>query len=423
MAKRVCFGIMALMLSACDGTAQQRAIPDGVEHPGERIEIRAADLPPPSQGAGAVNFPRPVPMGDDGALYLPEGFVAEIFTDAIDFPRWMVVAENSDVYVAVPNPRFARLEEGNLIWRLRDTNGDGMADEQKIVAKELNMPLGMVIDGDALFVSDVDGIWRFPITADGALGDRQRLTEEGALGLKAGSHYHRILVQSPDRAHWYVSVGSTSNVLEDPMPHASVQRFDKDGGNQVTFASGLRNPIGTAFHPETGELYTVVNERDGYGDDLVPDYFTRVQDGEFFGWPYAYIGGLPDAKFADKRPDLVAATKLPDVLFQAHSAPVGLVFYTGDQFPEDYQGDAFVSLHGSWNRSDPTGYKIVRIPFENGRPKGGYENFMTGFLRDVDGTPRITGRPAGLAQMPDGSLLLAEDGNNIIWRIRYVGTE
>jgi glucose/arabinose dehydrogenase len=193
----------------------------------------------------------------------------------------------------------------------------------------------------------------------------------------------------------------------------------------MTFASGLRNAIGNGFYPGTNDYYVVVNERDGYGDDLVPDYFTRVEEGDFFGWPYAYAGGIEDAKFSVKRPDMVAKTKLPDVLFQAHSAPVGLVFYTGQQFPEEYQGDAFVSLHGSWNRSQPTGYKVVRIRFEDGRPIGGYENFLTGFLRDADAVkpekPHVTGRPAGLAQMPDGSLLLAEDGNNTILRISYVG--
>lgn len=156
-----------------------------------------------------------------------------------------------------------------------------------------------------------------------------------------------------------------------------------DGSDQQTFAAGLRNPVGTVFHPETGELYTVVNERDGYGDDLVPDFFTRVQKGDFYGWPYAYIGGIPDPKLGDVRPDLVAATKMPDVLFQSHSAPIGLHFYTGEQFPADYKGDAFVTLHGSWNRAEPTGYKLVRIRFENGRPIGGYENFLTGFMVSI----------------------------------------
>ena len=395
------------------------ALAEPVEKPGERFEIKVEDLPPISTER-AVNFPRTQPRGPDDHLLLPEGFKIDVFATGLASPRWLAVAPNGDVFVAVPASRFAKVGTPNTIWLLKDTDGDHKADEQHLFADGFDMPMGLEVLDGVVLVSDVKGVWRLPYD-EGAnqAGSRERLTAEGALGLKAGSHYHRILALGPNDENMFVAVGSATNVNEDPLPHASVQKFSREGSEQSTFASGLRNPIGLAFHPDTDELYTVVNERDGYGDDLVPDYFTRLEQGDFFGWPYAYTGGIEDPKYAGQQPDLVQATKMPDVLFQAHSAPVGLVFYKGGQFPEEYIGDAFVSLHGSWNRSEPTGYKVVRIRFEEGRPVGGYENFLTGFLRTSEDGHRIVGRPAGLAQLPDGSLLLAEDGNNIIYRISY----
>jgi glucose/arabinose dehydrogenase len=198
-----------------------------------------------------------------------------------------------------------------------------------------------------------------------------------------------------------------------------VQRFAADDGGQATFAAGLRNPVGIAFYPGTTELYVVVNERDGLGDGLVPDYLTRLAPGGFYGWPHAYLGANPDPDFGPRRPDLVAATLVPDVLFQSHSAPLGLVFYDARQFPQSYRGDAFVALHGSWNAAQPTGYKVVRVPFKNGRPIGGYENFATGFWARGKTSARVWGRPAGLAVAADGSLLIADDVGQVVWRVRY----
>ena len=197
------------------------------------------------------------------------------------------------------------------------------------------------------------------------------------------------------------------------------QVFDLDGGGQRTFASGLRNPVGIAFRPGGDALYVVVNERDGVGDEMVPDYLTRIEDGDFFGWPYAYLGPNPQPGYGDRRPDLVARTKLPDVLFRSHSAPIGLVFYDGKSFPDDYRGDAFVALRGSWNAAVPRGYMIVRVPFEDGRPAGGYQVFATGFWERGENTASVWGRPAGLAVAADGSLLIADDTGGVIWRISY----
>jgi len=395
---------------------------NGIEQPGQRFLIRAEDLPPVGATKTAVNFPRPTPLQDGDELYLPDGFQAQIFSRDISSPRWLVTAPNGDVFVSVTGSRRAQVDNANTIWILRDTDGDFVADQKFLFADGFDMPLGMALTDEALFVADIQGVWRLPyVVGNITATERERLTPEGAMGTQIGSHFHRLIALSPDGKHMYVTAGSRANVAEEPVPHGRVMRFNMDGSDQQTFAAGLRNPVGTVFHPETGELYTVVNERDGYGDDLVPDFFTRVQKGDFYGWPYAYIGGIPDPKLGDVRPDLVAATKMPDVLFQSHSAPIGLHFYTGEQFPADYKGDAFVTLHGSWNRAEPTGYKLVRIRFENGRPIGGYENFLTGFMRPDGEDMRILARPTGLTELNDGSLLMAEDGNDIIWRISYVG--
>jgi glucose/arabinose dehydrogenase len=216
-------------------------------------------------------------------------------------------------------------------------------------------------------------------------------------------------------------VGSASNVSEEPAPFATVQRFDADGKNQITFAAGLRNPVGIAFYPNTDDLYVTVNERDGLGDGLVPDYLTRVEQGAFYGWPYAYIGNNPDPDFGAKRPDLVAKTRAPDLLFESHSAALGLVFYDAAQFPPAYRGGAFVAFRGSWNALKPTGYKVVYVPFENGAPKGHYENFMTGLWVEGKGPARVYGRPVGLVVARDGSLLVADDTARVVWRVAYGG--
>ncbi len=417
--KTVMAGGLAAMLMAPAAFAG----PD--EQPGERFEFSVADLPPPGTAKMAVNVSKVVPREPGDRLRLPPGFKATLFADeGLVQPRWMAVAPNGDVFVTEPSSPFRKRDDANKVVVLRDEDGDGDADLLTVFAEGFDMPMGLAFVEGALLVADTRGVWRLPYS-QGALRaeSRVRLTPEGALGTKVGSHYQRILALDPDGEHMYVTVGSTANVLEDPAPHASVQRFRLDGSEQTTFASGLRNPIGMAFYPGTRDLYVVVNERDGYGDDLVPDYLTRIQEGQFYGWPYAYMGPHPDPKFGDKRPDLVAKTATPDVLFQSHSAPVGLVFYDGDQFPEDYRGDAFVAFHGSWNRAAATGYKIVRVKFENGRPVGWYDNFATGFWRADLKRPKVWGRPAGLLVMPDGSLLVAEDANDTIWRISYEGSE
>jgi len=374
--------------------------------------ITQADLPEPFATESVANSGSIRPIPDPPVLNLPEGFTVNLFAAGFDHARWLATAPNGDVFLAESKP--------GRIMVLRDADGDGEAETESLFWAGFRRPTGMVFHDGGLFVADLFHVWRF----DYAPGDLEAsgppvpITGSGALG-DPGGHWTRTLLMEADGSAFYVGIGSRGNEAVEPEPRATIQVFDADGTNQRTFGAGLRNPVGMAFEPETGDLYTVVNEHDGYGDDLVPEYFTRVEDGDFFGWPYAYSGPNPAPDYGDRAPELVAATREPDVMIQSHSAPLGLVFYDGAMFPGDYTGDAFVSLHGSWNRAVPAGYKIVRVRFEDGRPVGGYENFATGFWFAGADEADLYGRPVGLTVAADGALLIADDGANVIWRIAY----
>ena len=337
-----------------------------------------------------------------------------LFADHVEDARNLAIAPNGDVFVAQSS--------SGRIAILRDTGASGTATSRAVFAQGFRRPFGLAFHDGALYVGDTGGVWKLPYR-DGDLkagAAPVRITPEGALGSGSG-HNTRSIAVSPDGAAFYVAIGSQSNIAEDPSPRATIQKFTIDGKPLGTYASGLRNPVGLAFQPGTDTLFTVVNERDGLGDGLVPDYVTHVIEGGFYGWPYAYIGQNPQPKLAEKRPDLVAKTIVPDVLFESHSAPLGLVFYQGGQFPAAWRGDAFVALHGSWNKANPTGYKVVRIPFKAGKPAGGYENFVTGFWAKGTDNAEVWGRPVGLAMAKDGSLLIADDAGNAVWRVSADG--
>ncbi|MGH8002608.1 MAG: PQQ-dependent sugar dehydrogenase [Brasilonema sp.] len=386
------------------------------------IRINVADLPQPYATDSASKSPQVVSIPENPTLRVPSGFVVNVFADGLDAPRWLALTPNGDVLVTETRQNRIRL--------LRDTNSDGVADVKQTFATEangVNIPFGMSFGGDAFFLGNTNAVVRFPYQKG-----QQQLTGTGQkiADLPGGGynqHWTRNVVVSPDGKKLYVSVGSESNVDEEALPRASVQVMNLDGSQQQTFTSGLRNPIGLDFHPVTKELYATVNERDGIGDDLVPDYLTRIQQGEFYGWPYTYLAPKnldPRQKSggASKRPDLARLTRTPDVLFQAHSAALGLQFYDGQTFPEKYRNGAFVAFRGSWNRDRGTGYKVVFVPFDTkGRPQGYYEDFLTGFLLDPAG-PKTWGRPVGLLVLPDGSLLVTEEANNRIYRIQYRGS-
>jgi glucose/arabinose dehydrogenase len=385
------------------------------------IRIQIQQLPAPFATDSASKSPQVISIPQNPTLRVPAGFTVNVYAEGLDAPRWLALTPTGDVLVTETKQNRIRL--------LQDTNKDGVADVKSNFATTKNgvdIPLGMAFADNYFFLGNTNAVLRFPYkNAQKQLnGTGEKITDLPGGGYN--QHWTRNVVVSPDSKKLYVSIGSKSNVDEEALPRASVQIMNLDGSQRQTFASGLRNPVGLDFHPVTKELYTTVNERDGIGDDLVPDYFTRIRQGEFYGWSYAYLTpNLLDPRQTvngkSKRPELVARTKTPDVLFQAHSAALGLQFYDGKKFPAKYQNGAFAAFRGSWNRNAGTGYKIVFIPFDTkGRPQGYYEDFLTGFLLDPN-IPTTWGRPVGLLILPDGSMLFTEEANNRIYRIEYKG--
>lgn len=379
--------------------------------PGQKFTISVNNLPKPYATPGVANSSRRIARPSGVLPQVPAGFTVEIYASGLSNPRWMAVAPNGDVFLAEPSV--------GKITLLHDVGGKITATT---FADGFRTPHGLALTKDALFVGDLMGVWRLPYkTGDQKAGARTKVTSAKDLS-PVGNHVTRDLAID-SKGTIYVGIGSASNVGEDAPTRATVQTIAADGSLKP-FATGLRNAVGMAFYPGTDDLFVTVNERDGLGDELVPDYLTHVQPNGFYGWPYSYLGQYPDPDYGAKRPDMVAKAIMPDLLFRAHSAPLGLVFYEGANFPAQYKGDAFVSLHGSWNSGAPTGYKVVRVPFKNGRPAGGYENFVTGFWNGAGkpGDPaQVWGRPAGLAVAKDGSLLIADDDGKVVWRVSYGG--
>ena len=391
------------------------------------ITIRVADLPEPYATNSASQRPDVIDVPDNPVLRVPAGFAVQVWADSLESPRWLALAPDGAVLLVESRE--------NRIKRLRDTTGDGVADQTETIAtgrNGLDLPMGLAFIGGDLFVGNTSEVVRFAYDpAQPLQGTGTRVTDLPGRGYN--QHWTRNVVASPDGDSLYVTVGSESNVDPEPLPRASVFRIAPDGSGRTTVSFGLRNPVGLAFHPATAAPYVTVNERDRLGDGLVPDYLTQIGGGRFYGWPYAYFTPQNlDPRRMDgnqsERPELAARTVAPDVLFEAHSAALGLQFYpTGAttagaaaSFPARYRGGAFVAMRGSWNKSRGTGYKVVHVPFENGRPTGAYEDFLTGFLIDPSG-PTTFGRPVGLLVLPDGSLLVTEEANGRIYRVSYTG--
>jgi glucose/arabinose dehydrogenase len=388
------------------------------DHPGQKFQISPTSLAKPYATPGVANESSPVPRPASTMPEVGRGFAVSIFAEKLSSARWMAVAPNGDVFLAEPT------DNAGKITVLRDTNGDGKADARfTFLSSGIAYPHGLAFHDGYLYVGGLKAIWRFAYK-DGqtVAGTPEKVTTKVADLRPRGNHVTRDIAFGPDGS-LYLALGSRDNV-SDFKPGAQVFKINADG-SMSEFAGGIRNPVGIAFAPGTNDLYVTTNERDGLGDELPPDYFTSVKPGGFYGYPYAYIGKNPDPVWGAKDPGgKVASTITPDVLFPAHSAPTGLVFYTGSSFPAEYKGDAFVSLHGSWNAGNPTGYKVVRVHFVNGKPVNGYENFATGFWNGMGnaGAPaKVWGRPVGLAVAKDGSLLIADDVANVVWRVTYTG--
>lgn len=379
------------------------------------FQINAKDLPKPYASESVRRGSRIVAQPADAKLLMPKNFKISVFAEGgFTYPRWMTLAPNGDVFVAD--------SRANSIVVLRDRNKDGAisADERFTFADNLSQPFGMAFHRDWFYVANTDAVVRFKYKtgqtkAEGAPEKIVELTEGGY-----NQHWTRNILFSPDGKKMYVSIGSSGNVdVEKDERRAGISEYNPDGTGYRLFASGLRNPIGLAWNPATKELWTAVNERDGLGDDLVPDYVTSVKDGGFYGFPYAYIGQNEEPRRKGENPEMVKKSLVPDVLLTSHSAALGIVFYNGKMFPKEYQGDAFVALHGSWNRAKLTGYKIIRVNFKDGKlVNNGYEDFVSGWLPNED-SQEVWGRPVGLLVNTDGSLLIADDGAKKIWRVSY----
>lgn len=378
----------------------------------QHYEIKPQDLPPPYASESANHGSRVVPQPADATLSVPPNFNVNIYAEG-DFknPRWMTLAPNGDVFLSDAG--------ANKIIILRDTNNDGVADQRFTFAENLSQPFGMAFNGDYFYVADTDAVLRFKYKS----GQTQAETApEKIIELTRGGynqHWTRNIIFSPDGKKMYVSIGSSGNANpEEDERRAAISEYNPDGTGYRLYASGIRNPIGLDWNPATKELWTAANERDGLGDNLVPDFVTSVKDGAFYGYPYFYIGNNPEPRLKDANFKLTVPVTVPDVLVQAHSAALGLAFYNGKMFPDQYRGDAFVALHGSWNREKLTGYKIIRVRMKDGKPVGGYDDFLTGWLPN-ENSQEVWGRPVGLLVNSDGSLLICDDGANKIWRVSY----
>ena len=374
-------------------------------------QVKNPPLPEPYHTPSASNRPRVIGRPESAELSLPQGFNIEVYTEGFQRPRFMVAGPSREVLLS------DSVENGS-VWVLQDNNNDSRGESKKKILEGLDRPYGLAFWKDYLYVAETTSLKRYKYDAKAMQvdGKGEELVSWKDFGK---GHWTRSILFDAKGEKMYVTVGSASNVDagEDPQ-RAAIHRYNPDGSGHEYVATGVRNVIGLRWYPGSQTLWAAVQERDGLGDDLVPDYFTSIKTGGFYGWPYAYIGPNEDPRRKGERPDLVKKTIVPDVQLGAHVAVLDALFYTGTQFPEEYQGGAFLAFHGSWNRSKRVGYSLAFIPFKSGKPQSGPKEFLTGFMLAPE-KQEVWGRPVGLFQLPDGSLLVSDDGGNKIWRISY----
>ncbi len=369
-------------------------------------------LPEPYHTPSARNRPRVIERPDGATLHVPQGFDVQDYANGFERPRYMILGPSGEILLS-DSARSGK------VYVLIDKNKDHQVDERKVLLDNLDRPYGLAFWKDYLYVGETTSLKRYKYDAQTmTAGPGEEIVDMSEFG---EGHWTRTVIFDRRGEKLYLAIGSRSNVSAgEPEMRAAINRFNPDGTGHEIYASGTRNPIGLDWYPGTDTLWAAVQERDGLGDDLVPDYFTHLQEGGFYGWPYAYIGPNEDPRRAGERPDLVKKTIEPDIPVQAHIAVMDSRFYTGKQFPEGYRGGAFVACHGSWNRSRRVGYSVIFVPFRDGKPTGKVEEFLSGFMLAPDET-EVWGRPVGLLQLEDGSLLMSDDGGNKIWRISYTG--
>ncbi len=396
-------------------------------------------LPPPHATKSHMNFSNVKGWKNGDKPKAPEGFSLDLYYDGLQNPRWMYVLPNGDVLVAEANTHhsfFVKIgaaivganksnsmkKSADRITLLRDADHDGKPEIKTTFLSGLNQPFGMVLIGNDFYVGNTDAVMRYTYennaTSITSQGEKIADLPDG----KINRHWTRNLIANKNNTKIYVAVGSGTDHgekgLENEKLRANILEMNPDGSGMHVYASGLRNPVGMGLAPETEALWVTVNERDELGDNLVPDYLTRVKENSFYGWPYSYYGQHTDPRVDQTAPDLVQRAIVPDVPLGAHTASLGLAFYNKNAFPEKYRNGAFVTQHGSWNRKPLSGYKVVFVPFKNGEPSGNPEDFLTGFIEKAD-SKKVHGRPVGIIILPDGSMLVADDTSNKIWRIMY----
>ncbi len=388
-------------------------------------------------GKSVKNFSKVIGWKEGETPKAPAGFTVTKFADALENPRRIYVLPNGDVLTAEASTiKTEVMKLGadvigagksenkhvsvNRIILLRDTKGTGKADLKEVFLDGLNQPFGILLLGDWLYIANTNSLLRYPYKTGQT---KMTAKPEKILDLQAGKHnrhWTRNIITDPEGEKIYIAVGSGTNVAEDGIANeiqrANILVVNKDGSGLKVYASGLRNPVGMAWYPGTYTLWVAVNERDELGDKLVPDYFTSVKPGGFYGWPYSYWGQHIDSRVKEIKTELVKSAVVPDISLGNHVAPLGMIFYTKSEFPVKYQKGAFIAEHGSWNSSVLQGYKVVFIPFRDGKPAGEPEDFLTGFIGNLDKN-EVHGRPVDIAQLADGSILVSDDVSNMIWRI------
>jgi len=376
-----------------------------------QVQQQEAKLPPPYATPSATNQPRVISRPDGARLQVPQGFQIEEYATGFETPRFMLTAPGGEILLSDSS--------AGAVYVLVDKNHSYKNPERKKILEGLDRPYGLALWKDYLYVGERTSLKRYKYDAKNmTAGQGQELDSYKDF---TGGHWTRSLLFDSKGEKLYVGLGSGSNVNtgEDPK-RAAINRYNPDGSGHEIFAAGTRNPIGIHWYPGTDTLWAGVQERDALGDDLVPDYFTHIQQGGFYGWPYAYSGPHEEPRHKGEHPDLVSKTIVPDILLQSHVAVLDFLFYTGKQFPAEYQGGAFLALHGSWNRSKRVGYGVAFVPFKNAKPNEPVREFLTGWLISPE-SKEVWGRPVAIMQLPDGSILVSDDDGKKIWRISYKG--
>lgn len=405
-------------MTACNGQVKKEEKEALAKQPGNIVKTAIGEitLPPPYATESKTNNSRVLKWQDGKTPKAPEGFTVTKFADGLENPRWTYIAPNNDVFVVESGTRSSK----NQITVFRDADKDGKFETRNVFISNLNRPFGMLVLKDFFYIANTDGLYRYPYK-----NNPLKLETQGTkiLELPAGgynNHWTRNIITNQDGSKIYVSVGSGSNVAEHGIDkeirRAAILEINPDGTGEKIYASGLRNPVGMDWNPVNGELWTAVNERDELGDDLVPDYITSVKKDGFYGWPYSYFGNILDPRMKGERKDLAAKAIVPDVPVGPHTASLGLAFYNKNAFPKKYKNGIFVGQHGSWNRAKISGYKVVFVPFANGKPSGKPEDFLTGFIAD-EAKAEVYGRPVAVTVMNDGALLVNDDSGNTIWKV------